>query len=55
MREKDPLIDIDEFKRGCQEFQKREKRDSMYSTASFLVKHYWGGEIYTTNKLGHVP
>jgi hypothetical protein len=35
-------IEIDEFLRGCQEFQKREHRDAMYKTATFIVSHFWG-------------
>jgi len=35
-------IDINEFIRGYKEFQKREHRDAMYKTATFIVSHFWG-------------
>jgi hypothetical protein len=31
-----------EFERGYRAFQKREPRDAMYKTATFLVDHFWG-------------
>jgi hypothetical protein len=31
-----------EFKRGIQEYERREKRDAMYKVATFLVSHFWG-------------
>lgn len=35
-------IPLNEFKKGFKAFQKRENRDAMYKTASFLVSHFWG-------------
>ena len=36
------LLPPPEFKKGYQAFQKREPRDAMYKTATFLVQHFWG-------------
>ena len=32
----------EEFLKGCEEFEKHEKRDAMYNVATFLVSHFWG-------------
>lgn len=32
----------EEFLKGCEEFEKHEKRDAMYKVATFLVSHFWG-------------
>jgi hypothetical protein len=29
------------FLKGCEEFEKHEKRDAMYKVATFLVSHFW--------------
>ena len=45
-------ISPDEFKQGYLAFQQRERRDAMYTTASFLVKHYWGNPTKMAEGLG---
>jgi hypothetical protein len=40
------------FKKGYLAFQKREKRDSMYSTATFLVAHFWSKPAEMADSLG---
>ncbi len=42
----------DEIKQGYQEFQRREKRDAMYKTATFLVAHFWGKPAEMADSLG---
>lgn len=42
----------DELRQGYQEFQRREKRDAMYKTASFLVAHFWGKPAEMADSLG---
>ncbi|MBP9043304.1 MAG: hypothetical protein KBG49_07430 [Spirochaetes bacterium] len=32
----------EEFIKGCEEFEKHEKRDSMYKVSMFLVTYFWG-------------
>ncbi|HEX8145288.1 MAG TPA: hypothetical protein VF553_22160 [Pyrinomonadaceae bacterium] len=44
-------ISVD-FKKGYLAFQKREKRDSMYRTATFLVDHFWGKSAEIADSLG---
>lgn len=41
-----------DFLKGCQEFEKHEKRDAMYRVATFLVSHYWGQPPSMANGLG---
>jgi hypothetical protein len=41
-----------DFKKGYLAFQKREKRDSMYRTATFLVAHFWGKPAEMADSLG---
>jgi len=41
-----------EFCRGCREFEKHEKRDSMYKVATFLVSHFWGRPSDMADSLG---
>ena len=36
-----------EFLKGCEEFEKHEKRDAMYKVATFLISHFWG-PLYMT-------
>ena len=36
------LPSLDEFKKGREEFKKRESRDAMYKVATFLLLHFWG-------------
>jgi hypothetical protein len=40
------------FRKGYLAFQKREKRDSMYRTATFLVGHFWGKPAEMADSLG---
>lgn len=42
----------EEFLRGIEEFEKREKRDAMYKVATFLVKHFWGEPADMADALG---
>jgi len=30
----------EEFLKGCEEFEKHEKRDAMYKVATFLISHF---------------
>ncbi|MEW6526409.1 MAG: hypothetical protein AB1444_07085 [Spirochaetota bacterium] len=40
------------FLKGCEEFEKHEKRDSMYKVATFLVSHFWGKPSDMADGLG---
>lgn len=40
------------FRKGYLAFQKREKRDSMYRTATFLVAHFWRKPAEMADSLG---
>lgn len=42
----------EEFCKGVEEFQKREKRDAMYRMATFLVAHFWGDASGMADGLG---
>ena len=42
----------EEFLKGCEEFEKHEKRDAMYKVATFLVLHFWGKPSEITDGLG---
>lgn len=42
----------EEFHKGCEEFEKHEKRDSMYKVATFLVFHHWGKPSDMADGLG---
>ncbi len=42
----------EEFLRGCEEFEKHEKRDVMYKVATFLVTHFWGKPSDMADGLG---
>jgi hypothetical protein len=42
----------EEFRRGYQEFQRREKGDAMYKIASFLADHFWGKPAEMADGLG---
>ena len=33
---------FEEILKGCEEFEKHEKRDAMYKVATFLLSHFWG-------------
>ena len=45
-------ISPDELMKGCLAFQQRERRDAMYKTATFLVKHFWGKPTEVAEGLG---
>jgi len=45
-------MDIKEFLRGCEEFEKHEKRDAMYKVATFLLSHFWGKSSDMADGLG---
>lgn len=40
------------FLRGVREYEKREKRDSMYKVATFVVSHFWGNLADMADGLG---
>ncbi|MBI4758911.1 MAG: hypothetical protein HY871_02910 [Chloroflexi bacterium] len=42
----------EEFHKGCEEFEKHEKRDAMYKVATFLVSHFWGKPADMADGLG---
>jgi len=42
----------EEFLKGCEEFEKHEKRDAMYKVATFLVSHFWGRPSDMADGLG---
>lgn len=42
----------DTFLRGVREYEKREKRDSMYKVATFLVSYFWGDPDEMADGLG---
>ncbi len=42
----------DEFLQGCNEFEKHDKRDSMYKVATFLILHFWGKPPEMADGLG---
>lgn len=42
----------EEFLRGCDEFEKHEKRDAMYKVAKFIVSHFWGKPADMADGLG---
>lgn len=46
------IPDREEFLKGCEEYEKRDKRDAMYKTATFLVKHFWGKPSNMADGLG---
>ncbi len=41
-----------EFRSGYRAFQRRERRDAMYKTASFLVRHFWGKPADMADSVG---
>ncbi len=43
---------IEEFRKGCKEFERREKRDVMYKVATFLVKKFWRNRSKMADGLG---
>jgi hypothetical protein len=42
----------DQFLKGVEEFEKKEKRDAMYRVATFLVDHFWGKPVDMADGLG---
>jgi hypothetical protein len=45
-------ISPEQLQKGCLAFQQRERRDAMYKTATFLVKHFWGKPTEVAEGLG---
>lgn len=45
-------IQVEEFQKGCLEFDKHEKRDAMYKVATKLIKENWGNVHEMTDALG---
>lgn len=41
-----------EFLKGCEEYEKHEKRDAMYKVASFFLSHFWGEPSDMADGLG---
>lgn len=46
------IISKEEFLKGIEEFEKREKRDAMYKVATFIISYYWGKPSDMANGLG---
>jgi hypothetical protein len=46
------FISPEDLQKGCRAFQQRERRDAMYKTATFLVKHFWGKATEVAEGLG---
>lgn len=46
------IPDREEVIIGCKEFEKHEKRDSMYKVATFLLDHFWGNPEDMADGLG---
>jgi len=46
------ILNREEFLKGCQEFEKHEKRDAMYKVATFLVSHFWNKPSDIADGLG---
>ncbi len=44
-------INQNELRRGCEAFEKREGRDSMYRVATFLLREWWGDYPRMTDAL----
>lgn len=42
----------EDFLKGCEVFEKHEKRDAMYKVATFLVSHFWGKPSNMADGLG---
>ncbi|HUU86846.1 MAG TPA: hypothetical protein VMX17_03740 [Candidatus Glassbacteria bacterium] len=42
----------EEFLKGCEEYEKYEKRDAMYKVATFLISHFWGKHSDMADGLG---
>jgi hypothetical protein len=45
-------ISLAELKAGCAEFKKRERREPMYTVATFLLKEFWGNPAKVAEGLG---
>ena len=46
------ILTQEEFCKGIEEFEKREKRDAMYKIATFIISYYWGKPFDMANGLG---
>jgi hypothetical protein len=42
----------EELLKGCEEFERHERRDAMYKVATFLVSHFWGQPADVADGLG---
>lgn len=49
---KNRIPNREEFRKGCEEFERHEKRDAMYKVATFLVSHFWGEPSNMADGLG---
>jgi len=47
-----PIPNREEFRKGCEEFERHEKRDAMYKVATFLVSYFWGEPSNMADGLG---
>jgi len=47
-----PAPSPDEIRHGCDEYERREKRDAMYKVASFLVDRFWDQPAEMADALG---
>jgi len=46
------IPNCEEFRKGCEEYERHEKRDAMYKVATFLVSHFWGQPSEMADGLG---
>jgi hypothetical protein len=46
------MPDPEDFRKGCAEYERHEKRDAMYKIATFLVSHFWGKPSDMADGLG---
>jgi len=46
------ILTQEEFCKGIEEFEKRQKRDAMYKVATFIISHFWGNPFEMANGLG---
>jgi len=46
------IVSKEEFLKGIEEFEKREKRDAVYKVATFIISYYWGKPFDMANGLG---
>ena len=46
------IPNCEKFRKGCEEYERHEKRDAMYKIATFLVTHFWGQPSDMADGLG---